>query len=136
VGLAAALENFVHEWSEHFHITAEYHSTGLGKRRLAPELETNLYRVAQEALNNIAKHAGATRVGVILERRNRHVALIVEDNGRGFDPEAASEGERGMGLLNMSERVALAGGSLEIESAPGEGTTVFARVPARFSERK
>nr|MDQ3805558.1 PAS domain S-box protein [Acidobacteriota bacterium] len=136
VGLAAALENFVHEWSAHFHVTAEYHSAGLSKRRLAPDLETNLYRIAQEALNNIAKHSGAQRVGVILERRDRYVALIVEDDGRGFDPAEASDGERGMGLLNMSERAALAGGTLEIESAPGEGTTVFARVPARFAERK
>ena len=136
LGLAAALENFVHEWSEHFEVAAEYHAAGLGKRRLAPELETNLYRVAQEALNNVSKHAGARRVGVILERRDRHFALIIEDDGRGFDPAEGAEGERGMGLVNMRERVALVGGTLEVESAPGVGTTVFARVPARYAEKK
>ncbi|HEV3470988.1 MAG TPA: CheR family methyltransferase [Pyrinomonadaceae bacterium] len=136
VGLAAALENFVHEWSEHFRTAADYHSAGLSKRRLAPDLETNLYRIAQEALNNVAKHAGAKRVGVILERRDNHIALIVEDDGRGFDPAEEMEGDRGMGLVNMRERASLAGGQLEIESAPGEGTTVFARVPARFAERR
>ena len=135
LGLAAALENFVHEWSEHFGIAADYHSTGLARRRLAPELETNLYRIAQEALNNVAKHAGATHVGVILERRDQHIALIVEDDGGGFDPSDEMGEERGMGLLNMRERAALVGGALEIESAAGEGTTVFARVPTRFAEK-
>ena len=129
-GLPAALENFVHEWSKHFNVAADYHSTGLRKGRLAPDAETNLYRIAQEALNNVAKHAGATRVGVILERRDGDLALIVEDDGKGFEPggEAVSS-ERGMGLLSMRERAALLGGELDIESAPGDGTTVFVRIP-------
>ena len=135
VGLVAALENFVHEWSAHFKVAAAFHTSGLKKRRLAAELETNLYRIAQEALNNVAKHAAAKRVGVILERRDRHVALIVEDDGAGFEPAEATRGEAGMGLFNMRERAALVGGTLEIETAPGEGTTVFARVPARYAEK-
>ena len=137
LGLAATLENYAHEWSEHFHVPAEYHSSGLSKRRLTPEIETNLYRIAQEALNNIAKHAEAKRVGIILERRGKHVALIIEDDGRGFETEGLEANEaRGMGLLNMRERASLVGGTLEIESAPGEGTTIFARVPATFVEKR
>ena len=135
-GLPAALENFVHEWTEHYGIKADFHTTGLGKRRLAFEVEISLYRIGQEALNNVVKHAEARRVDVILERRDGNVVLIVEDDGKGFDPSAAVLGESGMGLLNMRERAALADGTLEIESAPGKGTTVFARAPARFTDGK
>ena len=98
------------------------------------EIETNLYRIAQEALNNIQKHAKAKNVSVLLEKRGKSVTLIVEDDGVGF---AAGEGEadadgsgRGLGLVGMRERATLVGGTLEIESAPGAGTTVYARVPA------
>ncbi|HEX7177307.1 MAG TPA: PAS domain S-box protein [Pyrinomonadaceae bacterium] len=135
-GLPAALENFIHEWTEHYGVKADFHTTGLGKRRLAPEVEINLYRIAQEALNNVVKHAEARRVDVILERRDGDVVLIVEDDGKGFDPSAADVCEGSMGLLNMRERAALADGTIEIESAPGEGTTVFARAPARFADGK
>jgi two-component system CheB/CheR fusion protein len=132
-GLPAALEDFTHEWTEHYGVRADFHTTGLGKRRLAPEVEISLYRIAQEALNNVVKHAEAGRVDVILERRDGNVVLIVEDDGKGFDPSAAAEGDSGMGLLNMRERAALADGTLEIESEPGRGTTVFARAPAHFA---
>lgn len=132
LGLPATLANFVQEWSRHFDIPAEFHTTGLDKVRLAPEVEINLYRIAQEALNNISKHAEAAGVDVLLERRDHHVALIVEDDGKGFEPDkgATPEGKK-IGLLNMHERAASAGGTLEIESGPDQGTTVFARVPIR-----
>ena len=95
------------------------------------EVETNLYRILQEALQNVHKHAGADRVGVILERRGGQTQLLIEDNGRGYDPEAevAAGSNKGMGVTNMRERAALVGGSLEIESAAGRGTTVFVRIP-------
>ena len=137
LGLAVALTNFVREWSRHFGITAEIHTSGVKFSRLASEIETALYRIAQEALNNVYKHAGANRADVMLERRDGKVVLIVEDDGRGFDPEAEAiprEDGRGMGLIGMSERAALAGGALEIESGSGKGTTVFARVPAVMAE--
>jgi two-component system CheB/CheR fusion protein len=135
LGLPAALANFVREWSEHFDIPAEFHTTGLDRQRLPPEVEINLYRIAQEALNNISKHSEATGVDVLLERRDQHVALIVEDDGKGFEPDggAKPDGKR-IGLLNMRERAAYVGARLEIESAPGEGTTVFARVPIRAED--
>ncbi|HVG35299.1 MAG TPA: PAS domain S-box protein [Pyrinomonadaceae bacterium] len=134
LGLVAALANFIQEWSKHFDIPADYHSTGIDKDRPSPEVEINLYRIAQEALNNICKHARASRVDVLLERRDHHVMLIVEDNGVGFDPSDKEQSEKGLGLLGMRERAGLVGGTLEIESAPNEGTTIFARVPLLFPE--
>jgi two-component system CheB/CheR fusion protein len=134
LGLAAALANFVKEWSKHYDIPADYHSAGMDKERPSPEVEINLYRIAQEALNNTYKHAQASRVGVLLERRDHHVALIIEDQGIGFDPNDKERADKGLGLLGMGERAALIGGTLEIESAPGQGTTVFARVPLSFPE--
>ncbi|HEX8556765.1 MAG TPA: PAS domain S-box protein [Pyrinomonadaceae bacterium] len=131
LGLDAALQTFVTEWSEHFRVEADYHGFGSAAPRLPPEVETNLYRILQEALQNVHKHAGASRVSVLLERRGGRAVLIVEDNGKGYDPEeeADADGGRGMGLTNMRERAALVGGELEIESAPGAGTTIFVRVP-------
>ena len=131
LGLDAALGTFVREWAEHFGIKARYRGLGDGAARLAPEVETNLYRILQEALQNVHKHAEASRVGVQLGRHDGRVVLAVEDDGRGFEPEAvgSSGGDKGMGLTNMRERAALCGGELEVESAPGAGTTVFVRIP-------
>jgi two-component system CheB/CheR fusion protein len=131
LGLADALANFVKDWSKHFQIPAEYHAIGLNRERPSPETEICLYRIAQEALNNTYKHAHAKRVDVLLERRDHHVVLIVEDDGIGFNADEATAHE-GLGLLGMRERAALIGGTLEIESAPGDSTTIFARVPLTF----
>jgi len=138
IGLVEAIGNFVREWSKHSGVEAQFHSMGIDKQRLAPETETNLYRIMQEALNNTMKYAHSKRVDVLLERRDHHVMLIVEDDGVGFDPkeQARAEGAKGLGLIGMRERVALVGGSLEIESKPDEGTTIFARVPLRFLEEE
>jgi two-component system CheB/CheR fusion protein len=132
LGLAAALANFVKDWSIHFQIPVEYHAIGLDKERPSPETEISLYRIAQEALNNTYKHAQAKRVDVLLERRDHHVVLIVEDDGIGFNPDEVTAAHEGLGLLGMRERATLVGGSLEIESALGEATTIFARVPLTF----
>jgi signal transduction histidine kinase len=126
----AALRRFVAEWSRTFNIAAEFHSGGLDDRRFSPLVETNIYRIVQEALNNVQKHAGATVVSVVLERRGDEVVLIVDDDGLGFDVAADGEAHpRGIGLLGMEERAALAGGTLEVRSAPREGTTVYLRMP-------
>jgi PAS domain S-box-containing protein len=126
LGLRAALTNYIHAWSERTHVAAELHESGLLAQRLATEVETTLYRIAQEALNNIAKHASARHVEIVLERRSDAVVLMVEDDGRGFDPSGV--GGAGFGLVGMRERAALVGASLEIESAPGQGTTVLVRI--------
>ena len=89
-----------------------------------------LYRLAQEALNNIVKHARAECADVVLERSAEYLSLIVEDNGVGFDLSSVGSIGGGVGLLGMRERAALVGADLQIESTPGRGTTVIVRVPA------
>jgi PAS domain S-box-containing protein len=129
LGLRAALANYIQDWSLRVGVPAELHTTGLTIERLASEIETTLYRIAQEALNNIAKHARARHVEIILERRADQVSMIVEDDGVGFEPVEIDEDRRGLGLLGMQERAALVGATVQIESAPGEGTTIFVRMP-------
>ena len=132
LGLELALENLLQEWTERTGTEIDFHSVGLGGERFSPEVEAALYRVAQEALNNVLKHARATRVSVLLECRERFLRLIVEDDGTGFDVEQtlASPGKaRRLGVRGMRERVARLGGTLEIESSPGGGTTLFVRIP-------
>jgi PAS domain S-box-containing protein len=128
LGLRAALANYVQDWSRRVGIPAELHTRGLLDDRLASEAETTLYRVAQEALTNVAKHARATRVDVILERQADSVRLIVEDDGVGFEAGAEGAPGGGFGLLGMQERAALVGATVEIESTAGKGTTVFLRM--------
>jgi signal transduction histidine kinase len=133
LGLQTALSNYVEKWSERSGIKADFHSQGFAKQRLPPPIEIAVYRIVQESLNNILKHAGASRVSVILELRSNQLRAIVEDNGRGFDSEAirSAPGEgNGLGLLGIQERVALIGGNLNVESEPGVGTTLVARIPA------
>ncbi len=131
LGLEDALGSFVREWSKTYGVDAEFHTSKKVNHRLQPDLETNLYRIVQEGLNNILKHAKASSVSVLIEHRADEIVLIIEDNGIGFDPAFSSNAApgRGLGLVGMRERTALYGGTLEIESGPGEGTTVFVRIP-------
>jgi PAS domain S-box-containing protein len=132
LGLVAALDNYVRQWSTHFNIPAEFNADRFGRTQLSCEAATNFYRIAQEALNNIGKYARATRVNVFLEPRDAFAVLIIEDDGVGFDPGGAQnggKGRKGMGIIGMRERAALVGGILEIESAGGIGTTVYVSVP-------
>jgi signal transduction histidine kinase len=123
-GLEVALHNQVRAFEATSGVACAI-STGL-QRRLAPDLETVLYRVTQESLNNVGKHAGAARVTVSLAAENGSVRLRINDDGVGFDPAAAgrllSEGH--FGLVGMRERVEMVGGHLSIDSSPGQGTTV------------
>ncbi len=131
LGLEEALRSFIEEWSEHVGIAASFYSFGLEGMRLGADIEINLYRIAQEALNNISKHAEASRVSVLLENRENGVVLIVEDDGVGFEPAKAEGSEsraEGLGLFGMKERSTLIGGTFEIESELSRGTTVFVRV--------
>ncbi|HEY8561039.1 MAG TPA: ATP-binding protein [Pyrinomonadaceae bacterium] len=139
LGLVKALENYLNEWSRHVKIPVEFHTLGLTERRLSPEIEINLYRIAQEALNNVSKHAKAKHVGVLLEKQDRNVALIIEDNGVGFDlkeRERSNGNEKGLGLLGIKERALLVNGTAEIESSPENGTTIFVRIPIRYGNKK
>jgi PAS domain S-box-containing protein len=130
LGLQAALTNHVRHWSKHFGIRAQLHTGKSTDERLTSEAETMMYRLAQEALNNVAKHGRADHVDVVLERSAEHVSLIIEDNGVGFDASNAETVGEGLGLIGMRERAALVGADLQIESTPGRGTTVIVRAPA------
>ena len=130
LGLGAALANYVQDWSRRVNVAVEFHSAGLDGDRLPSETETTLYRIAQEALTNAAKHARARKVDVILERRGDQVLLVIEDNGVGFDPGDAGTKGQGFGLLGMQERAALVGATLQIESEVGRGTTILVRMAA------
>ncbi|HEX4609806.1 MAG TPA: chemotaxis protein CheB [Urbifossiella sp.] len=127
IGLGPALGQLVSEWSSRAGVPADFHAAGVGPGRLPAAVETAVYRVVQEALTNVAKHAGATTVGVVLTRPDGAVSVVVEDNGAGFDPAATPNGR--LGLLGMRERVELVGGEIDIESASGAGTTVAVRIP-------
>ncbi|MDB5312368.1 MAG: sensor protein [Gemmataceae bacterium] len=129
LGLQAALANYAEGWAERSAVEVDFHAAGLDGDRLPVPVETALYRVVQEALTNVLKHASARRVSVVLQRSPGHVSAVVEDDGRGFDPESAPAAGHRLGVLGMRERVALVGGSLAVESAPGRGATVIARVP-------
>ena len=134
MGLAAALEAMVRDWSDTRGVRGELHVSTILDGRLPPEMESHLYRIVQEALNNVAKHAAASRASVLLKRTSGDVEVIVEDDGRGFDVESvtASRGG-GMGLTGIQERASLMGGHVEVESTPGAGTTLFVRVPVPAS---
>jgi PAS domain S-box-containing protein len=128
-GLRAALTNYVGNWSKHFNIPARLHTSQSTDERLTPEVETTMYRLAQEALNNVVKHARAGHVDVVLECSSDYVSLIIEDSGIGFDPSNAQTTGNGLGLIGMRERAALVGADLQIESTPGHGTTILIRTP-------
>ena len=132
VGLESALESYVREWSARTGVAAEVAVLGSVQRALPPEVGTTLYRITQEALTNVARHADAAAVSVILEAADDEVRLMVEDDGRGFDPQpvaARVRAERRLGLAGVRERAALLGGTLAVESSPGVGTTVLVRLP-------
>jgi PAS domain S-box-containing protein len=131
LGFVNAIGEFVGEWSRHTDIHAEFHSNLLPGVRLDREVESHLYRVTQEALNNISKHAKANSVTVLLESRGDNLLLIVEDDGVGFDADSlgASDASGGLGLVGMGERAGIINGELEIESGEGAGTTIFLKVP-------
>ncbi|WIM94794.1 sensor histidine kinase [Actinoplanes oblitus] len=130
-GLPDALGEVVETWSGLHGVRADLVTTGTA-RRLLPEIETTLLRTAQEALANVARHAGAGRVGLTLSYMEDMVTLDVRDDGAGFDPDQPREVTEsgGFGLSAMRERLARIAGSLAVESEPGGGTALSACVPA------
>jgi signal transduction histidine kinase len=128
LGLQRAVIQYMEEWAERSSMIMDL-ETNLNGRRLPRSVETALFRVLQEAIGNVVHHSGADRVGVVLESGDRDVQLIVEDNGRGLGADWHELGGQHVGLLGLRERLALAGGSLEVESSEQGGTTVYARLP-------
>ncbi len=133
LGLAAALERYVANYRATYGLNADLQMTGFqNNARLPAEIELALYRIIQEALTNIAKHARAKNASIVVERKRASVVAIVEDDGQGFDVRAVLESpleESKLGLHGMRERAELVGGHLQIESAPGQGSSVFVEVP-------
>jgi signal transduction histidine kinase len=125
LGLVPAIERLADTFAENgIRVDVVAH---VGNARLPAEVETTLYRIVQEAVTNVAKHAEAGHLSITLTRKQSSVVAVVEDDGKGFDPGSA-RGD-GLGLLGMRERLALVGGTLQIEAAHGTGTTIAAEVP-------
>lgn len=130
-GLSEALQSLVEEWSCRFDIAAECDTAAIHGVRFGEQVESHVYRIVQEALHNVVKHARAGQVDVAFARSPGEDVLTVRDNGIGFTAvERSSIGERHLGLINMRERAALIGGTLAIESGPA-GTTVSLRIARR-----
>ncbi len=128
VGLAEAIERACLDLSERLEIEVDC-DVQLPESGLPPAIETSCYRVVQETLTNITRHAHPSRVQVWLRTEGGLATVRVRDDGRGFDPEAAIRAGRSRGLVGMRERAELLGGELRIESTPGEGATVTAVIP-------
>jgi signal transduction histidine kinase len=127
LGLAAALERLAQDWSRRYHIQVDV-LVHIGEERLPDSIETALYRIVQEALTNVARHAQARSVSVLVERRTQNVVAVIEDDGLGFDT-GLIHGEGHLGLAGIRERAELLDGSLTIESNPGSGTSLYIQLP-------
>jgi signal transduction histidine kinase len=138
-GVETVLQNYVEDWSQRFGIVVDFHSRGFTSQRLPSHLETVLYRIVQEALTNVLKHAQAQRISVLLECRREYVLAIVEDDGIGWNLDtlpSMRQGQGRLGMKGMQERAALVDGTVEIESTPGVGTTVFVRLPIQQADNE
>lgn len=129
-GLVPALKHYTEIWANRTGIQVEFLATGIDSLRASSTVETALFRIVQESFTNIAKHANASKVNVILQQHKNEIHLVVEDNGEGFTSENDQEcSGQSMGLSGMKERANLAGGNFQIESSHGHGTAIFVRVP-------
>ncbi len=136
LGLFAAVQRYTKEYSDKMGINVDCHVSSLSGQRLPSEVEVAVYRIIQEALTNVAKHAEANNVSVVLRYRDSSLVATIEDDGKGFDVNslmASAHGKR-LGLFGMHERASLIGGKLAIESEPEVGTTVFLEVPLRLMQ--
>ncbi len=130
LGLPEALRCHCEEWTKHSGVPIDLHCNGLKQSRLPRTIEMTLYRIVQEALTNVLRHARAQHVSVLLERRKDEARAIIEDDGQGFEISPRLPAQKmGLGLLGMQERATLVGGKFEVESRPKAGTTIFVRIP-------
>jgi len=128
VGLVAALRQYIQSFGQQYGLTMQFEPVRLDDERMPPDTEIALYRIVQEALTNVARHAKANRADVILERRGDKVVAMIWDNGVGFEPDVALQSER-LGLIGMRERAEMLGGTFDVESEIGKGTTIIVEVP-------
>lgn len=129
LGLEAALRQYSRSAGTKFGLAVRFKARGFAGKRLPAAVETALYRVVQEAMTNVVRHARATRVDVLAEHRGDRVMVMIEDDGVGFEPDRAEHGAH-FGLLGMRERAETLGGTLTMESAPGAGATIVVEVPS------
>ena len=131
LGLEAALQDYAQQWSKSSNIPASAQYLSTNGARLPPEVEITIYRLVQEALTNVMRHAqNATQVDISVIHKPENLTAIIEDNGPGFDLTASmADKNQRLGLIGMQERAALIGGMLTIDSAPGQGTIVTLTVP-------
>ncbi len=127
LGLIAALEQLASNLKSE-RLSIHIKAVGFDGQRLPPDVETSLYRIVQEGLTNVVRHARASDVGILLEKDADKVKLFVEDNGVGFEQNPIEENMR-IGLIGMRERAEMLGGKLTIESSPGKGTSIIVEVP-------
>jgi signal transduction histidine kinase len=133
LGFAVALRNYVNQYSTLHGIKAQLEIVGFDGDRIPHSMERGLYRITQEALTNVARHAQATEVAVLVRLEDHHLTMTIRDNGRGFSTSNKdSDGRKHLGLQSMRERASIMGGELKVESAPEQGTciTVSVTVPA------
>lgn len=132
LGLNAAIEMYCREYERKHGVVVELNSEELGRNRLSFAIETNLYRILQEAFTNIAKHASARIIKVYIGCENSMVRMIVEDDGCGFkidDPKGDDGGTRRLGLHGIQERTSMLGGNISVNSSPGNGTSILVEIP-------
>jgi PAS domain S-box-containing protein len=129
LGLNTAIDQFLDSWTQASGVPVERRLASLPPGALAPERELHVYRIVQEALNNISKHARARTVSVTLEARDKRVVITIEDDGVGFDTASAAAWRKGLGLAGMEERAQLIGARLTLHSVPGEGAMVTVDAP-------
>jgi signal transduction histidine kinase len=139
LGLVKAIRALTETWSTRCGIDVDFEAGQYQPASISSEIETILYRIIQEALNNVAKHSGATRVALVLRRTADQVQVIIEDNGRGFDAHVAFQSGNGsnrLGLLGIQERLSTVGGNFKVESAPERGATLLVRIPISKAHEK
>jgi PAS domain S-box-containing protein len=129
LGLIPGLLSLFSRFSTQTGVEIDFKHTGIERKRLAPEIEISAYRIIQEALTNVVRHAGVKTASVRLQGKDDILWIQVQDEGKGFDLQQAMNAEDSMGLLNMMERAEQVGGHLAVEAAPGEGTLITCRLP-------
>ncbi len=134
LGLLGAIKQQMERFSEQTGVEASFSMAG--EVELDPIGEATVFRVVQECLSNIQKHANASQVEVLLQGMNTGLEVRIKDNGRGFDPSDVVAGTpvSGLGLLSMRERAELQGGTLSVQSSPGSGCRVVVYIPSREAE--
>ena len=132
LGLSRALANAGEQWSLRNKVRLDFQSTLMPDEHFSETITNTVYRVIMEGLTNVQRHAHASRVSLVLSRQKTTLNVVLEDNGCGFAPEEILERRsmsQQLGLIGMRERLEMVNGSMEIESAPGKGTTLYFHLP-------